>query len=93
MLTVSDNVIDVEISFLFTILNMNQRLQISLNLWTIRLILIQVTWNGLHKSANVRRPKSKSIYKKRKQYINSIKDEDIKAELMQGATLTSYFES
>lgn len=35
---------------------------------------------------------SKSIYKRKKEYINSIKDEDIRKELAAGNTLISYFE-
>ena len=41
---------------------------------------------------NTRIDKSPSIYKKRKKYIESIKDPDIKEELKQGNTLTHYFE-
>lgn len=36
--------------------------------------------------------KSKSIYKRKKEYIDSIKDEDIRKELAAGNTLISYFE-
>jgi hypothetical protein len=37
--------------------------------------------------------KSKSIYERKRQQIDAIKDDDMKAELKNGATLTSYFES
>jgi hypothetical protein len=49
---------------------------------------------GFKPSANVRKgkAKSKSIYKRKKQYISSIKDEDIRNELTQGSTLSYYFE-
>jgi hypothetical protein len=36
--------------------------------------------------------KSKSIYKRKKAQIDAIKDEDIRTELKNGATLTSYFD-
>lgn len=46
---------------------------------------------GIGKSSRLN--KSKSIYKRRKQYINSIKDEDIRRELADGQTqLFSYME-
>jgi hypothetical protein len=36
--------------------------------------------------------KSKSIYKRKKEQISKIKDEDVRKELAQGNVLTSYFE-
>lgn len=37
--------------------------------------------------------KGKSIYKRKRQQIEALKDEDIKQELKHGATLTAYFET
>jgi len=48
--------------------------------------------SSLRLGKNTRLDKSKSIYKRKKAQIDAIKDEDIKSELLQGATLTSYFD-
>jgi len=49
--------------------------------------------SSLRLGKNTRIDRSKSVYKRKKAQIDAIKDDDIKAELKQGATLTSYFES